>query len=74
MNKIKIILKPVTVIAFILMLLLVACGNLSNGQRIELSFKVGAMYAIKAQEDPRYKNCKTLEDVADLAWKMYKDN
>lgn len=42
--------------------------------RMEKSaFKLGAAYSIKAEEDHRYHACKTIGDVAELAWKIYQE-
>jgi predicted component of type VI protein secretion system len=39
----------------------------------KVSFKLGAMYAMQAREDKRYVKCKTLGDVAELAWLKYEE-
>lgn len=39
----------------------------------KISFKLGAVYSLKAQKDCRYQHCETYGEVAELAWTMYKE-
>lgn len=65
-----------TVIAVGLIVWLVACEDITAPQlkRItKAAFNLGVCYGETAKNDLRYKYCKTYEDLAELAWKIYQE-
>ena len=43
-------------------------------ERDKACFNLGAVYMLRAQEDPRYNDGTKWVDAANLAWVMYKED